>query len=50
VEEYDSGLDLWQAKYQIFAEPPSGENYREVRQGMVDFSGFSVKIGIMIKF
>ena len=50
VEEYDSGLDLWQAKYQIFAEPPSGENYREVRQGTVNFSGFSVKIGIMIKF
>lgn len=50
VEEYDSSLDLWQAKYQILSEQPSGENFREVKQGTVDFGGISVKIGIMIKF
>jgi len=50
VEEYDSGLDLWQAKYLISPEPPEGENYRSVRQGTIDLSGFSVKIGIMIQF
>jgi hypothetical protein len=50
VEEYDSSFDLWQAKYQILSEPPSGENYKEVKQGSIDFGGISVKIGIMIKF
>jgi hypothetical protein len=50
LDEYESSYELWQAKYQIFAEPPSGENYREVRQGTIDFSGFSVKIGLIIKF
>jgi hypothetical protein len=50
VEEYQSNYELWQAKYNIYAEPPSGENYREVKQGTVDFSGFSVKIGLIIKF
>jgi len=50
VEEYESSYELWQAKYQIFAEPPSGENYREVKQGTINFSGFSVKIGLIIKF
>jgi hypothetical protein len=50
VEEYESSYELWQAKYNIFAEPPSGENYRDVKQGTIDFSGFSVKIGLIIKF
>lgn len=50
VEEHLSGYALWQAKYQIFTEPPSGENYRDVKQGTIDFSGFSVKIGLIIKF
>jgi hypothetical protein len=50
LEEYQSDKELWQAKYQIYAEPPSGENYREVKQGTIDFSGISVKIGIIIKF
>jgi hypothetical protein len=50
VEEYEPSYELWQAKYGIFNEPPSGENYREVKQGTIDLSGFSVKIGIMIKF
>lgn len=50
VEEYESSYELWQAKYLISAEPPSGENYREVKQGTIDFSGISVKIGLIIKF
>jgi hypothetical protein len=50
VEEYQSGLELWQAKYLISPEPPSGENYREVKQGTIDFSGISLKIGLIIKF
>lgn len=50
LEEYESSYELWQAKYQIFDEPPSGDNTRDVKQGEIDFSGFSVKIGLMIKF
>lgn len=50
LEEYVSSYELWQAKYRIFAEPPSDENFREVKQGTVDFSGISAKIGLMIKF
>jgi hypothetical protein len=50
LEEYESSYELWQAKYQIFAEPPIGENYRDVKQGTIDFSGYSVKIGLIIKF
>jgi hypothetical protein len=50
VEEYESSYELWQAKYMISAEAPSGDNYREVKQGTIDFSGISVKIGIIIKF
>ena len=50
VEEYESSYELWQAKYLISLEPPSGENYREIQQATIDFSGFSVKIGLIIKF
>jgi hypothetical protein len=50
VEEYESSLELWQAKYLISAELPSGENYRDVKQGTVDFGGISLKIGLIIKF
>jgi hypothetical protein len=50
LEEYYSNYKLWQTKYQIFAEPPSGENFREVKQGTIDFSGISIKLGLIIKF
>lgn len=49
-EEYDPDLDFWQAKNRISADEPSGENIRSVEEATVDFSGFSVKIGIIIKF
>lgn len=49
-EEYDSELDFWQSKLHILAEKPTGENFRSVKEAIVDFSGFSVKIGLIIKF
>ena len=49
-EEYDSSLDFWQGKYKILAEKPDGENFRGVKEGEIDFSGFAVKLGIMIRF
>lgn len=49
-EEYIPELDFWQAKMQVLPQEPGGENFRSVREATVDFSGFSVKIGIMLKF
>jgi hypothetical protein len=49
-EEYDPALDFWQAKNEIRSEMPSGTNFRSVSEAEVDFSGFSVKIGFIIRF
>lgn len=49
-EEYDSDLDFWHAKYLTFTEEPTGDNFRSVKKAVVDFSGFSAKIGLLIKF
>jgi hypothetical protein len=49
-EEYDPVLDFWQTKNEIRAEKPSGSDFRSVSETMVDFSGFSVKIGFIIRF
>ena len=49
-EEYSSQLDFWQAKNEIRTEKPSGLNFRSVSEAIVDFSGFSVKIGFIIRF
>lgn len=49
-EEYDPSLEFWQAKRLILTEMPSGENIRSAKEAEIDFSGFSIKIGIIIKF
>jgi hypothetical protein len=49
-EEYHSDLDYWQAKAKIMAEKPSNPNFRSVSEAIIDFSGFSAKIGFMIRF
>ncbi len=49
-EQYIPDLDFWQAQNRIFTEEPSGENFRSVQESVADLSGFSVKIGILIKF
>ena len=49
-EEYIPELDIWQAKMRVLPQEPGGENIRSVREAVVDFSGFSVKIGILLKF
>jgi hypothetical protein len=49
-EEYLPQLDFWQATVRVLPEAPAGENYRSVREATVDFSGFSVKIGMLVKF
>jgi hypothetical protein len=49
-EEYIPELDFWQTKNEIRTEKPSGSNYRSVSEALIDFSGFSVKIGFRISF
>lgn len=49
-EEYEPNLDFWQARIKILTETPTGENIRSAQETVADFSGFSVKIGILIKF
>jgi opacity protein-like surface antigen len=49
-EEYHPDQDFWQAEAKVMAEEPSGPNFRSVSEAVVDFSGFSAKIGFMIRF
>lgn len=49
-EEYNSDFDLWQTKYRILPEKPSGEIYRSIQEAEVDFSGFSARVGLLIRF
>lgn len=49
-EEYIPVLKLWQAKVQLSESTPAGENFRSVREALVDLNGFSLKMGIMIQF
>jgi len=49
-EEYISDLDFWQAKMDLQPEAPSGANFRNVRKATVDFSGFSIRLGLLLKF
>jgi len=49
-EEYSPDIDFWRATFKMYAEAPSGEDFRSVRKAVVDFSGFSAKMGLLIKF
>jgi hypothetical protein len=49
-EEYIPALDYWQAKMRVLPQEPAGANIRSVQKATVDFSGFSIKIGILLKF
>jgi len=49
-EEYSSDIDFWRPRLKMSAEEPTGDNFRSVKKAVVDFSGYSVKIGLLIKF
>lgn len=49
-EKFQPDLDFWQTKYEISKKEPFGPNFRSVQEAVVDFSGFSFKIGLIIKF
>ncbi len=49
-EEYDPKTDRWWTGMDIRSLAPSGAGFRSVKETAVDFSGCSVKIGIMLQF
>lgn len=49
-EEYNEIQQFWQAKNILHIEKPSGDDFRSVEEAVVNLSGFSVKVGITIKF
>lgn len=49
-EELDEELEYWQAKNTILPASPEGENLRAGEETVVDFSGFTARVGISIKF
>lgn len=49
-EEFNQNLGFWQAKNGLHQEKPSAEDFRRVEETVVGLSGFSLKIGIVIKF
>jgi hypothetical protein len=49
-EEYIPDLDIWQAKMGVRPEAPAGSGFRSVREAVLDLTGFSAKMGILLKF
>lgn len=49
-EEYNQNLEFWRAQNVLLKEKPSGDNFRSIQKTVIDLSGFSVKIGVLIKF
>jgi opacity protein-like surface antigen len=49
-EEYISDLGYWQYKIHVLPEAPAGDNFREVRDASIDLGGYSVRLGLTIKF
>lgn len=49
-EEYNPNLKFWAAQNVLLKEEPSGDNFRSIQETVMDLSGFSIKIGILIKF
>ncbi len=49
-EEYRPDIDFWQPRMGLHPEEPTVDGIRNVREATVDFSGFSAKIGLFLKF
>jgi hypothetical protein len=49
-EEYVSQAGFWRPTMHVLPEAPSGGNFRNVREAEVDFGGYSIKIGLLLKF
>lgn len=49
-EEYLAQADFWQPTMHVLPEGVSGDNIRNVREAVIDFGGYSVKMGLLLKF
>ena len=50
---YEEGLPAsgsWRTTMRVLPEEPTGVNIRNVHKAVVDFSGYSIKIGLLLKF
>jgi len=49
-EEYLPQSGYWRPTMHVLPEEPGGATFRNVRETVVDFSGYSIKIGLLLKF
>lgn len=49
-EEEVAPAGLWEPRTHVFAAAPGGPSVRGVREAVVDFGGYSIKIGVLLKF
>lgn len=49
-DEYDAKIEHWRRRYEILAQPPQGDIYRNVGKARIDIGGVSVKLGIALEF
>jgi opacity protein-like surface antigen len=49
-EGYRGDIGFWQPRMSLHPEKPEGVSVRNVREATVDFSGYSAKIGLFLKF
>jgi opacity protein-like surface antigen len=49
-EEYIPDINYWQAKVHVLSAPPSGPNFRSVREAVFDLGGYSARVGLSLRF
>jgi opacity protein-like surface antigen len=49
-EEYLPQFGFWRPTMHVLPEEPGGANVRNVHEAVIDFSGYSIKIGLFLKF
>lgn len=49
-EQYDAKVYYWQRRFEIMEHAPQGSLFRNPGKAKIDFSGFSAKLGLVLKF
>jgi len=49
-EQYDTKLKYWQRRFEVMEHSPQGAIFRNQVKAKIDFSGFSAKLGLALKF
>lgn len=49
-DQYDAKLEHWRRRYEILAQPPQGEDYRNIGKAKLDIGGLSVRLGVWLEF